>query len=1119
MCAACAVRAHHRPVEPIEEVAARGLRALSAALSLTVVSAGVAAVAWRGTPTAHAEASAPAELPDDASAARAAARFHTPVEVSSRRSSTVRVFANPDGTATVEESAVPVRVRQADGSWVPVDLTLTRWADGAVAPGATVTPVTLSGGGTGAFATVHAGAEHYSLSWPTALPAPTLSGDTATYADVLPGVDLRVRVDRYGFSEVLVVKSAAAARNPALTKVRFGTAGPAGSAFHIGAPLMWDSTPASGADPGTGDVPDSDASRPGRSARRAPMAMQVTSRELAIVPDAVLLTAPGLHYPLYLDPSVSVGGTWTMINQRFPDQSYWSYDRNSHAKVGYSTDPNVGWVRYRSIWQFDTAPWRGRHVLGAKFSADLIHSWSCTDSQTELHLTATVNSGTTWNNHAGSWGSSLANISNSSCDDVRKYTEWSGTLTSVVQQSTDWSTVTLGLRATDEGSTNGWKKFDENTAKLSVTFNSYPNTPDTLTIDGKPCGTGAGKAYVSTLGGHNPVLSARVSDPDSGDHLTGTFTWSTGSGNATGFQSNVANGATAQVTTNGTAFTSGATYSFQATAGDGTDTSPAAGPCEFFVDSTAPDKPPVVTSTDGRYPADDGLSGWHDGVGRGGTFTLAANGVSDVVAYRYGLVDPPATDVAAPSAGGSATVTLVPSKPGLNTLFVRSIDRVGDLSAVTQYRFYVASGAPEVGLWRLDEGSGTTAADLGTGQHPLTLASGTGWTGGRLVGSNAATFNGTSGSASTTGPVVHTDQSFSIAAWVRLTQAPTDTNYPTVLAQSGARYDAFELEARPGVWCVNTRPSPTTYGLPAGACGGPIALGVWTHLAAVYDAAGPVLRLYVNGVQVNQLTHTMTWDATGPAYVGTKLFNGAWEDFWAGDIADVHMWDRVVFPDEIAAMSVPTLAGAWDLDEGGGTTAFDNTVYQRDATLSGNAHWTASGHTADDFGALTFDGTAGWASTAGPAVRSDQSFSVSAWVRLTQAPTDSYYPSVVSQAGPSYDGFELEARPGVWCINTRPSPTTYGYPTGVCGGTIALGVWTHLAAVYDAGAGTIRLYVNGSQVGQVSYRTTWNAAGPVYVGTKWFSGTTGGYWTGDIDAVRVYAGVLSPTDVGTLYNS
>src|SRR5439155_15737998 len=263
---------------------------------------------------------------------------------------------------------------------------------------------------------------------------------------------------------------------------------------------MWDSTPAVGPDPGSGEPAASDGSGPGRSARRAAMSMQVSGSDLVVVPDPALLNAADARYPLYLDPSASVGGTWTMINSTFPDQSYWRYDRASHAKVGFTKDPQN--MVYRSIWQMDTASWRGKHVLGATFSADLLHSWSCSNSTTELHLTGAVNSGTTWRNNSGTWGSTLATISNSSCNDARKYTEWGGgALVGVVQQSTGWPTITLGLRASDEGSTNGWKKFDENSARLSVTFNSYPNTPDTLTIDGKPCGTGVNMAYVSTLGG------------------------------------------------------------------------------------------------------------------------------------------------------------------------------------------------------------------------------------------------------------------------------------------------------------------------------------------------------------------------------------------------------------------------------------------------------------------------------------------------------------------------------------------------------------------------------------------------------------------------------------------
>ena len=109
------------------------------------------------------------------------------------------------------------------------------------------------------------------------------------------------------------------------------------------------------------------------------------------------------------------------------------------------------------------------------------------------------------------------------------------------------------------------------------------------------------------------------------------------------------------------------------------------------MDNAAPDKAPVVTSADGRYPSDGGTSGWHPGVGIAGTFTIDSNGVSDngvddVASYLYSTLDPPSTPVAAPSLGAPVTVTVTPTRPGLNTLFARSVDRAGNLGPITAYK-------------------------------------------------------------------------------------------------------------------------------------------------------------------------------------------------------------------------------------------------------------------------------------------------------------------------------------------------------------------------------------------------------------------------------------------------
>ena len=265
--------------------------------------------------------------------------------------------ANPDGTLTYTDAPTPRQVKK-DGVWTPVDATLVPVAGGGYAPRAAVGGLRLSGGGTGAFASIGESSWSVAYTFPTALPKPMVSGDTATYPDALPGVDLVVTATVDGsFEDTLVVRDRAAAANPTLAHLRLGVA-VHGATLHSdaagnlvatdahgatvmtsGTPQMWDSSrPASDASHHAVSAPRwksdahtaGDGAKSARLARTDSVAAGSSSGIEELDPDPALLASPTATFPLYLDPWSVDGGsgnhTYTQLTSGDPynGTKYWT---------------------------------------------------------------------------------------------------------------------------------------------------------------------------------------------------------------------------------------------------------------------------------------------------------------------------------------------------------------------------------------------------------------------------------------------------------------------------------------------------------------------------------------------------------------------------------------------------------------------------------------------------------------------------------------------------------------------------------------------------------------------------------------------------------------------------
>ncbi|WP_426513946.1 LamG-like jellyroll fold domain-containing protein [Dactylosporangium sp. McL0621] len=868
----------------------------------------------------------PGTANDAASAQQQAAVCKGRVEVLSGRTERAQVFANPNGTFTSSEAMVVQRVRTANGGWTAPDPMLRKTSSG-YAPVASWLGTTFSGGGSGPLVSLRRGSGELALSWPTALPAPKVEGRTATYPEVLPGVDLQLTAEVEGYSEVLVVKTPEAAKQRALENVRFRTAtkglrvktGDAGSVSYVdgsgapmfssGTPAMWDSS---------GGVP-ADAKAVGVQSRTARMPVAVEGGDVVIRPDLQVLRGGATKFPVFIDPAFNASA-WTMINSRFTSQSYWSYDRNGCpspytavpcAKVGYTDEGQT--MIYRSIFLLPTSSYVGKHVLDAKFSMDLLHSWTCSDTRTSLWWVGGIDANTNWSNHAGSWSSLQTFVDNHTCNKTRVRSEWG--ITGLIQSAAGqyWNGVTIGLRAGDEANHNAWKKFDAGTALLTVTYNSYPNAPDQLTVSGSACVTGAGRPVVKTV---TPELRARTSDGDGTAqvHNVSFWWWPVGGArndNDRVMQNSVTPGTTAIVSVPPGRLVNDGVYQFQARSYDGTDDGQFSQVCEFKVDTAPPGAPSQVTSTD--YPSDGQR---HGGAGVAGTFKFfpPATVPSDFAGYAYtldtGTTPPNATQVA-PAADNTATVTITPPTDDAFTLRVWTKDTGGSYSATPKsYAFSVQAGAGPDARWRLDEGSGTTAVDASGHGNPLTLTN-PAWIASRGSTGKALQFNGTNATGATAGPIqtkdpstgaattVRTDANFTVTAWLKVdTLDPGGASYVAV-GQDGTRTSAWTLgyhgstnRWRFAMYGTDVDNPPVVAGLVSD--GTPVA-GRWTYIVATYDASTHTLRMYVDGVlQTGTLVLSGGFNATGPVTLGRRKWNGAADSFFKGGVDDVRIYGRVV---------------------------------------------------------------------------------------------------------------------------------------------------------------------------------------------------------------------------------
>lgn len=433
---------------------------------------------------------------------------------------------------------------------------------------------------------------------------------------------------------------------------------------------------------------------------------------------------------------------------------------------------------------------------------------------------------------------------------------------------------------------------------------------------------------------------------------------------------------------------------------------------------------------------------------------------------------------------------------------------------------------PLAGWWKLNDGSGTTAADS-AGSNDGEVYGNLDWRAHCGGDTDALAFDGTIDYVEIPEPAnddLDVAEQFTLMAWIKV---DGNQDVPMRIASKKPSWNAtagFQLVYHPSAnqLTLNLKDQQMLI-----AENVDLNMG-WQHVAATLAPSPSSSRfeaaLYVNGAK-------LTSDATAYSALGVEssdgLFDavesddtawrigrpaGAGSAYYQGEIRDVRLYGAALSDAEIAA--VTGLVLHWKLDETSGNSAADASGGGYIGLLSGSENWTTGGKRD---GAFEFTGSQKFENAfVADAINGLDAITVSLWVKsdLTDQDRGIFFGTTPDGAddnlGMRYD--KDGAFGGEDQVIKLALRTTSGSTALESSAMRQTTQWQHLALVWSAGSAP-QFYIDGVLDAP-------SASASVLTGTisgvdKFMlgQGTKSQYWDGKIDDVRIYGRALCSDEI------